>query len=494
MKIYYCAVAVIFFTVLSCQTQEQKDERLAKQYCGSCHLFPEPEMLDKKTWDKKVFPEMAFLMGLDNSKLMTIPPDDQSAVISALPASPMIGEEQWEAIKRYYQANAPDTLITPRVKIDHTIDQFDATSYGLPSASSAITTLIRSDTLHNKIYVGTRKGKLYQFNTEMMMEDSFRLKSAPSQMLTRNSENPLLLGMGIMDPSEQAQGELINFNLKEGTSLPIIDSLQRPVNFESADFNNDGDMDYVICTFGNYTGALLAFESQGNGNFKKHILQNSPGARKVIIGDFDNNGLKDILALITQGDERIIMLYNQGNFDFRIVTLLLFKPLFGSSYFDIADFNNDGNFDILYTNGDNADFSPILKPYHGVRIFLNNGSNDFKESWFYPMHGASQARTNDFDKDGDLDIAVISFFPDFGGHPEQGFIYFENTPTGFIPQITPIASSGRWITMEMSDFDKDGDSDLFLGALNFAAGVPKTLLEDWKKGKNSIILLRNKLH
>jgi hypothetical protein len=197
---------------------------------------------------------------------------------------------------------------------------------------------------------------------------------------------------------------------------------------------------------------------------------------------------------MAQGDERIVMLYNQGNFQFRIATLLRFSPVNGSSYFDIADFNNDGKFDILYTNGDNADYSPILKPFHGVHIFLNNGANDFKESWFHPMQGASQARINDFDKDGDLDIAAISFFPDFTNHAEQGFMYFENTPKGFVPQITPIAATGRWLVIETSDYDMDGDHDIILGALNFNTGVPDSVNQFWKKQKHSLLLLQNRLH
>ena len=69
----------------------------------------------------------------------------------------------------------------------------------------------------------------------------------------------------------------------------------------------------------------------------------------------------DILALMSQGDEKIILLLNQGDFNFRINTILSFPPVYGSSYFDVADFNHDGKFDILYTNGDNADYSMILK-------------------------------------------------------------------------------------------------------------------------------------
>ena len=180
-----------------------------------------------------------------------------------------------------------------------------------------------------------------------------------------------------------------------------------------------------------------------------------PGARNTIIKDFDNNGLPDIAALMTQGDEKIVMLLNQGSFNFRLNTLVQFPPVYGSSYFELIDFNNDGKLDILCSNGDNADYSITFKPYHGIRIYMNDGTNHFTQSWFHDMYGASQVRAADYDKDGDVDIAAISFFPDFKRHPENGFFYFENTGNGFVTQTTPLASAGRWLVMEGADIDHD---------------------------------------
>jgi hypothetical protein len=38
------------------------------------------------------------------------------------------------------------------------------------------------------------------------------------------------------------------------------------------------------------------------------------------------------------------------------------------------------------------------------------------------MNGASKAMSADFDQDGDLDIAFISYFPDYDHTPHESFI------------------------------------------------------------------------
>jgi hypothetical protein len=495
MKFCTCILAVLVsvLTIISC-SQKSKEETLARQYCGSCHLYPEPGLLDKKSWDK-VLPEMAFRMGFaDMKKWLELSEGDRHVVTASIPDRPMITEEEWKSIENFYKTSAPDSLQAPSNPIKDELHLFEASTVRFPFNTAPFTTLIRSDSSEKNIYVGTRFSALYHFNDKLEFIDSTILPSPPSDLLFTEKPDPLVLLMGIMDPNDQARGQLAALNLQQHQTHTIIDSLKRPVQFVYEDLNKDGRKDFVVCAFGNYTGDLSAYEQHSDGTFTKHTLQYLPGARKAVVKDFDGNGLKDILVLMTQGDERILLFYNLGGFKFRITTLLRFPSVYGSSYFDVADFNKDGKFDILYTNGDNADYSPILKPYHGVRIFLNDGNNEFHESWFFPMHGAGQAVARDFDKDGDVDIAAIAFFPDFNKYPEQGFIYFESTPKGYIPQVTPKAAAGRWINLQVIDLEHDGDEDLLAIALDFPPKVPKALYEKWMKEKTSMLVLKNKLH
>ncbi len=39
-------------------------KQLALIYCSSCHLFPDPSLLDKDTWVNNVLPNMAWRLGI----------------------------------------------------------------------------------------------------------------------------------------------------------------------------------------------------------------------------------------------------------------------------------------------------------------------------------------------------------------------------------------------------------------------------------------------
>ncbi len=123
----YPVVLVILF-LLSCISPDKKSERLARKYCSSCHAFPEPTLLDKKTWEKGVLPQMAFRMGLDYSQLQSIDKGEHEEVIKTIPSQQMVSEEDWNSIRKYYLDNSQDSVaIQPEKKTihDNSIQRFN---------------------------------------------------------------------------------------------------------------------------------------------------------------------------------------------------------------------------------------------------------------------------------------------------------------------------------------------------------------------------------
>ncbi|HLT80452.1 MAG TPA: VCBS repeat-containing protein [Cyclobacteriaceae bacterium] len=477
--------ALIFYT--SCESREHRKERIARMYCGQCHVFPEPELLDRKTWIESVLPLMAFHMGATNNSrvLLTIDPGDIDYVLSALPSRFIASDEEWQAIREYYFKHAPDSLTITHPVIDDTLSWFHASS--LKNTFEPHVTFLRYDTVRRELYAGTRYQDFFTFDSRLERIDSIKLSSPPSWMEWDDGQ-VLLTTMGIMDPNDRPAGRVVS--VKGNKEITLIDSIKRPVYFEHEDLNGDGVSDLVVCGFGNYTGHLSVYDGHNNA---EHVLSATPGARKTIVRDVNRDGRPDILALFAQGDERIVSYTNRGNFSFDETILLRFSPVDGTSYFEIADFNGDGHFDILVTNGDNADYSPIIKPYHGVTIYENDGENVFTERWSFPMPGASMAMARDFDNDGDLDIAAISFFPDFQRTPDRSFLYFENNGAyDFKPHRLPAATLGRWLVMEAADYDNDGDIDLVLGANNFGGmGAGSDDYSYWNANRTALLFLEN---
>jgi len=480
-------VIVTVMLSVSCTTKEEKEERLANQYCGTCHSYPEPSLLSKDAW-RTVMPQMAVRMGIDISPLLRLSEEDYPYVVHTLPSNPMISEVDFQSIIDYYEREAPDSLILPPDVPMKVLDQFEVKEMKVLKQRPTIT-MLRADTVEKRLWISNRHSVLYQYDFNFKRVDSIQLTS-PASSIIFNGQEPMISLMGIMDPNDQPKGSVIG--LDSDSIKTMIDAIRRPVFIERADLDNDKQEDFIVCAFGNYGGSLSVYQNAGNGQFIEHTITPMPGSRKVVVRDFNDDGLPDILAMFSQGDEHFSLYTNAGNFRFRVTTLLKFPPVYGTEFFDVADFNKDGYWDIIYTNGDNADYSVIKKPYHGVRIFLNDGKNQFTESWFQPLYGCSMAFARDFDRDGDVDIATTSFFPDFTKHPERGFVYFENNNGKLEPYITPLAADARWLLMEPVDIDADGYTDLLLGALDFDTGVPSDLDKRYYENPVDILVLKNK--
>ena len=464
---------------------------LAQNYCVGCHQFPDPQLLPKDIWEKSVMPDMALRLGLGNQMgyLMGLNNDEMMAVMEArvYPEKPVLAPEDFKKIVDYYVQNAPRKPLPQAKKVLPTLGLKSFEVKLIPSSQQiTMVTLVRFRPENKTLYVGLREdNRVDIFDLKHQRIDSLKINSPASDIHFGKDNSTQILTMGIMDPNNQKKGSLSEINTFKQLRK-LIENLQRPVQMSYSDFNQDGKEDVLICSYGNDVGKLAWYE---NGSMKEHLLKLIPGSRTTIIKDMNNDKLPDIVALTAQAREGILLFINKGNGEFEEQSLLEFSSVNGSSYMDLVDFNHDGFIDILYANGDNADLSMVLKNYHGIRIYLNDGKNHFTEKYFYPMHGAAKAMAADFDLDGDMDIAAISFFPDEKQKPSEGFLLLDNQgDMSFKVSTFKEANQGKWMVMDVADMDSDGDSDIVLGAF-----YKKNLNGKSEKTKStSVIILENK--
>lgn len=402
-------------------------------------------------------------------------PDIQKGADNQYKSISAISPEEWEKIVAFYQENAPEKLpIQAREPISAISDLFAVKPISIPKSSFPSVTYIKIDAENQQIYVGSDALlSIYDKNLSPILSQKVQETIVDidfkNDLKKAGNRNGFLTNIGILNPNDLTTGTLHPFsftgksNFTQNTAL--LDSLPRPVQSNALDLDKDGLIDQLICGYGNKKGALFWYQNKGKNVYEKKLIREFPGAIKAYIDDVNKDGLPDIWVLFAQAQEGVFLFTNKGKGAFDEKEILRFSPVHGSSYFEMVDLNKDGFKDILYTSGDNADYSThLLKNFHGVYGYLNDGKNEFKQQFFFPIHGCFKAIARDFDKDGDMDIATIAYFPDTKNQPQEAFVYLENKGNlTFKPFTIKDANAGNWLVMDAADIDSDGDEDIVLG-------------------------------
>jgi len=477
---------------------------VALQVCGSCHIFPEPDVADRFTWASEILPRMNDWLGYGSVVWTNEPGGDQVLASGKVPQGPVIDFADYKIIHSYYLGASPlkplPQVAKPQVKVGLKHFRIRETTYrnGQP-----VTTLVKIDERAKLLFVGddTTK-KLAVLRADGTLAASLDMPNPIVHLLER-PDGYYASMIGSVYPSDLAQGQLVRLQGPGGgaqnssdVTRVLLQNLRRPVESVVADLNQDGREDLVVASYGNILGSFAWYEQKADSTYQEHVLLDRPGAVGAKVHDFDGDGRPDIVVLMAQAQEGISLLLNRGQGRFEEKIVVQKHPAWGMSHLELVDFNQDGKADLLVTNGDNGDtsmFANCQKPFHGIRLYLNDGRGEFREAWFYPLYGAYRALARDFDLDGDLDIAAVAFFPNYMGAFKESFTYLENqgslkfTPSTFVESI-----AGRWITMDAGDLDGDGDADIVLGAFNRSFGdVPKPLGDTWEAKGPSILVLEN---
>ena len=478
------------------KTQNLSGKELANNYCGNCHQIPEPSLLEKSIWEKSILPKMAYRLGMNQDYFnifSNLDSEEMQLVLNLgiYPEHPQLSEEDWKKITDYYLKNAPiepvPQISKPKVKVG--LSDFTIKTLKVFDKKSPRVTTVKFDQIKEEIFVAWAGGSNFikKYNTKLLEIDSLPVQSPVSDIISQQNSFSYL-EMGIMNPSDKAKGSLVEV-MNSKNEIKILNKLKRPTQMSIGDLNQDRIDDFLVCNFGNEEGNLTWYEG---GDNSPHLLKAQPGARVAYLMDMNNDKLLDIVVLMTQGREGISIFFNKGKGNFEEKIVLQFPSVYGSSFINLVDFNKDGFQDILYTNGDNADLSYSLKAYHGIRIFLNDGKNNFQQKYFYPMFGASKALTADFDSDGDLDIAAISFFPNPNQKTNEGFLFLKNKGNYQFDTFTIKESrTGKWMVMDVADMDNDGDEDIIIGSFLGESVSRGNGLIIKEKSPPAVIILKN---
>ena len=149
------------------------------------------------------------------------------------------------------------------------------------------------------------------------------------------------------------------------------------------DFDGDGDLDIVTSTW-HTSGPMHLFNNNADGTFSDHTqqagLEGLMGGLNLLQADYDNDGNTDILVLRgawagKDGQDPNSLLRNRGDGTFEDVTFEagLAEVSYPTQTADWADYDNDGDLDLFIGNESDNDFQA---PW---QLFQNQGDGTFRD-------------------------------------------------------------------------------------------------------------------
>ena len=232
------------------------------------------------------------------------------------------------------------------------------------------------------------------------------------------------------------------------------------------DLDHDGDLDLLLVG----TGGRTVYRNNLDGSFTEATasfgLAGGGDARDAVFGDFDGDGRIDVFATSARGSDALF--HNGGVQRFSEVTATSgLATRDGSGTAAVADYNNDGFFDLFVASTTAADAALWLNKGDGT-FSRDNRSSDVLR--LLVNAAVSAATFVDYDNDGWLDLVVAG----------QGVFLFRNSGTGkFVDKSNllpaPVRTAGA-SAISVSDVDEDGDEDLLLID---GTGAPRLLRNDF---------------
>lgn len=237
-------------------------------------------------------------------------------------------------------------------------------------------------------------------------------------------------------------------------------------NHDWGDYDNDGDLDFVIGGI-DFNGVkhLKVFKNN-NGILVEDTTQSVlspifPAMVKWV--DINTDGYLDLVTIGADTNTTVGLRCYLNNSNYTFSTGLTWDTeIYGvtAGAFDFADYNSDGLDDFALTGLNNNN---KLVSY----IVTNSNQQFIVASKNHDLYGVYYGRPTwgDYDSDGDLDLLVsgLSDTTDGGSVPYSA-LYTQNDGEFTIDESIQIDSVGFSFS-QFGDYDNDGDLDLFLAGI-----------------------------
>lgn len=251
----------------------------------------------------------------------------------------------------------------------------------------------------------------------------------------------------------------IYYNLGNNTFRKREDTGIDPTIYGSiqiADFNGDGRQDIFVNGQGLQGGISKVYFQQEDGSF---VLSESTFLGSFFSGsavfDADGDGNLDILvAGFIPGGSATRLYLNKGNGVFVEQETAIIDVHFPS--ISVADFEGDGDLDLLISGVNLATNERVLK------LYLNDGQGNFTPSTFeFGGMSTGACALVDYNNDGFLDVFAIGA----NEHNEVVALFYDNqnNESFVLNEVNSDAIQGLSMSKAVwLDYDNDGDLDLFI--------------------------------